>query len=97
MIKFGKIIQTFKSDALKKATEAVDAPPKKRGGIFGFFDSAESIGSGLKKTGDVIGSGFKAVGSGLIISLVATLENLETSYRINTKMHPSLQENNMIK
>ena len=55
-----------KSDALKKATEAVDAPPKKRGGIFGFFDSAgEAIGSGLKKTGDVIGSGFKAVGSGL--------------------------------
>jgi len=52
-----------KSDALKKATEIVDAPPKKRGGIFGFFDKA--IGGGLKKTGDVIGSGFKALGSGL--------------------------------
>ena len=55
------------------------------------------IGSGLKKTGDVIGSGFKAVGSGLNYLSGGNLGKLGNFLRINTRTHPSLQENNMIK
>ena len=55
-----------KPDALKQATEAVDAPPTKRGGIFGFFDSAgEAISGAAKATKDLAGKGLKALGGGL--------------------------------
>ena len=49
-----------------KLSKAVDAPPTKRGGIFGFFDSAgEAISGAAKATKDLAGKGLKALGGGL--------------------------------
>ena len=55
-----------KPDALKQATQAVDAPPKPRGGVFGFFDRAgEALSGAAKGARDLAGKGVKALGGGL--------------------------------
>ena len=55
-----------KPDALKQATQAVDAPPKKRGGVFGFFDKAgDALKTAAKGTIELGGKGLKALGGGL--------------------------------
>ena len=55
-----------KPDALKQATQAVDTPPKQRGGIFGFFDKAgDSLKSAAKGTLELGGKGLRALGGGL--------------------------------
>jgi len=54
-----------KPDALKQATQAVDAP-KPRGGVFGFFDKAgDAIKTAAKGTIELGGKGLKALGGGL--------------------------------
>ena len=54
-----------KPDALKQATQAVDAP-KPRGGVFGFFDKAgDAIKTAAKGTVELGGKGLKALGGGL--------------------------------
>ena len=62
MIKFGKIIRKSQDDALEKATEAVDSPPKPKGFFGRIGQGLADFGAGAK---DLATKSVKALGGGL--------------------------------